>query len=309
MYIDSFPRFIDFIIANTIMNIMVVLPKIEFVASSLETEQNLFLRYLDHPQYPSHRGYILKAFPELEAAVEINTNVDDAVSRFLNEFYDKWGGKIREIVKSDKNLIDRQGYRALHALTETMDYSWPNPITYHAVPTILPFSPFNETTFFFSILGRLKDRPSDNVIIVATHEISHFIFFDILSKLPHRPNVPNEVIQFVKEALTTALLNMSPIRETLNIDTYKGNPETQELYVRDANREDILFVEYLRNRYASYRDSRAGWFNDFLYELTVIMHDHNNDFREKIKLWNKFRQSPEDERLVTLAKYREPIQI
>ncbi len=287
----------------------IILPEIKFVANSLETEQGLFLRYLDHPKYPSHRNYILTAFPELQAEIAGNSNLTDAVNKFLSAFYVRWAKEIKHIIQSDRELIEQDGSAALRALAETMDYLWPEPVIYSAIPTILPFSPFNDLTFFFSILGRLKRRPGDNVIVVAVHEISHFIFLNQLSKMPQRLNLSSTAIHLVKEVLTAALLNMSPIRETLHINSYKGNPETQELYIIQLDGQSTLFVQYLCERYAVYRQNKPGWFNNFIQELITLVHAHNTEFCEKATLWNELGRTTGAARSALLTQYREPIRI
>ena len=94
------------------------------------------------------------------------------------------------------------------ALLEIMDYQYDNPVVYKAAPTILPFSPFGNNVFYFSILGEIKGKTNKNILSIGIHEISHFIFFEMLKKIENKKKLilPNDIKNYLKEALAVESL-------------------------------------------------------------------------------------------------------
>jgi hypothetical protein len=162
------------------------LPKI-VIKENLRQEVNVFLNFLHHPYYPQHRNLIFRVFPELKLLLKNKKDEKKIVRKFIIDFRENHKDKINQIIKQSKVVIKNKGPLALKALANLMDYDWTKPTTYTAIPTILPHSPFGDNVFYFSILKQINKGKSDrDVLYIAIHEISHFIFLIILKKLKRK---------------------------------------------------------------------------------------------------------------------------
>ena len=130
------------------------IPKIIVKNFNIENEVKLFVRFLNHPYYPQHRNLILNAFKELRNLLTDDKKNDKKIlTKFINEFYEENKKNIKPIFKKSNTIIDTKGRLALNTLAKIMNYKWEDKsIKYFAVPTILPFSPFENNVFYFSIL-------------------------------------------------------------------------------------------------------------------------------------------------------------
>ena len=128
-------------------------------------------------------------FPELKSLLEKSKNDKTTIRNFVVNFYKKHEADIESILLKSQLFLKKNGKMALQKLAETMEYQWPKPITCIAIPTILPFSPFGNNVFYFSILKQIDNKkPNKDILYIAIHEISHFIFFDLLKKMKREIN-------------------------------------------------------------------------------------------------------------------------
>lgn len=170
-----------------------------------------------------------------------------------------------------------------------MDYKWTRSITYKAIPTILPFSSFGNNIFYFSILGEIKGKNDKNILFIAAHEISHFIFYDILKKKNIIiKSLPTDFKNYFKEALTAVLLNRKPLCNILNLRDYKGNREIHDLKIKKRDGTIIYFTEFINEYYQAIKIKKKKSFNIFLQEILNILLPFNKEFSKKRAIWNKF---------------------
>jgi hypothetical protein len=286
---------------------MNILPKI-LLQIDKKQEISLFLKFLNHPEFPNHRKTILQVFPELRESLENSKNDDGAVSDFIDRFYLKHEAAISSAIQNGKEeMKGSQG--ALKALGESMDYHWHKNISYIAMPTILPFSPFNKNTFYFSILSQVLKEDKKSALLVAIHEISHFIFFEILEEIEktEKISLAPDTKYYLKEALTTALFNEEPLREELKIDDYLGNPEIRDIYLKDRADSVKNIVDYIRERYVENKKN-SGNFKEFLTKLMLLFNRVSDEFLRKRRIWNQWgKELFKNES--GLANYRQPIKL
>ncbi len=289
---------------------MEYIPQI-IIEKNLEEENRLFSSFLHHPYYQRKQDDILRMFPALKEKIDNATDEKQAIAEFVAGFYTEHEQQINSIIENAKKLFEQKSKMALAALAKLMDYAWSEEITYRAIPTILPFSPFNGNTFFFSILGDLlgKTQKDKNVLSIAIHEISHFVFFDQIKQLVKSKeiqNPPKETLDFIKEATTAFLLNENPLRTILNIQGYAGNPELKELYV-EKNGTKLLLTEYLRDYYHAAQNNANESFLTYTKDIFILFAPRNAEFAEKRALWNKRGSSHATESDKT--EYAKPIQL
>lgn len=289
---------------------MAPIPKI-VVQQNQDEEIKLFLSFLHHPYYQRKRDDILRTFSDLQEKLNTVNDEKQAVAEFVSKYYKEHEGQISAIIETTKQLFEQKSASALKTVAELMQYTWQADITYYAIPTILPFSPFHGNTFFFSILGELKGKmqKDKNVLSVAIHEISHFIFFDQIKKLTANkeiPEPPKETLDFIKEAVTAFMLNEEPLKTILGIEGYTGNPELKELFVEAKDRKEPL-VSHLQNLYHAKQQKGGDFFVDFVKETMMTFIPLNAEFIEKRRLWNKLGSSGKTD--ADKLEYAEPIRI
>ena len=285
------------------------LPKIS-ININKKKEIRLFSKFLNHPDFPQHRQLILQAFSN-DLKIELAENLKDekkVLIKFINQFYEKNKNTIDLAIQDCKKEM-KSSTKAIRALGKSMDYHWGNNVNYVAIPTILPFSPFSDNIFYFSILDRIKNVGKRNILTTAIHEISHFIFFDLLKEIENEKNfsLSLDVKYYAKETITTALFNEEPLKSALEIDNYLGNPDIRDIYISDKNKKPKTFIDYTRHQYIKNRNS-GNKFKNFLNGFVTTINKASNQFSKKRFIWNQFgRELFKNKK--ALKEYRQPIKL
>lgn len=277
----------------------------------LKKEADKFLAFLHHPQFPQHRNLIFQAFPNLESEIKKTDDEKNAVANFIIKFREDNKNKINQIIQESKNLIKEDGQSALKALSELMDYQWKKTTIYTAIPTILPFSPFEKDIFYFSILGQIHNKKNKDVLSIAIHEISHSIFYEILGELERESLITplqNDVKNYFKETLAVVLLNQKPLCDILNLHNYIGNPEIRDIQIQKSNEVIISFTNFLKGYYENIKIKEKETFKTFLQKILNIIMPISSEFSEKCSIWNSHGMTMfKKEKILRL--YRQPIKI
>jgi len=267
---------------------MTNLPQI-IVKQDLKQEIWSFYSFLNHSEFPELRYSVLGAYPKLENT--LNKSKDEVLQileQFINDFYKKHENIISTINNEATNLLEQESPQALKMLGNIMEYKWKEKITYFAIPTILPFSPFRKNSFSFSILSKIKEnkgcRPK-NILRIAIHEISHIIFLEQLEKIEEKESIKlsTDVKHYLKEALTASLSNQEPLKGLLELKDYQGNPEIRELYLEDDG-EKIKIADYITKQYLKTRKNNKS-FEKFLTDLIKTFNKKSDEFTEKRNMW------------------------
>jgi len=279
------------------------------IVTSTNNDVVLFNKFLNHPEFPQHRNMILRSFPELEKLINVSLNEAETVGDFVDSYY-----KINE--KNILTAIDEakaelmSSEEALVALGQMMGYEWRSEQNYIATPTILPFSPFSGATFNFSILDRVTGAGKRSILNTAIHEISHFVFFDILAVIERENNLSlsSDAKYYLKEALTAALFNEEPLKSILKIDVYSGNQEVRDLYIKsNSEKSPLKFADFIRSMYREKINDKKS-FSFFLTELVLLFDKISKELTVKRKIWNTYGKdlikNPE-----VFRRYQEPIMV
>jgi len=275
-----------------------ILPKIVLKNSS-EAEVGLFLKFLHQDFHKQQKNIILNSFSYLKE--ELGDNKEkipekDIVKKFVLNFYEQNADKITSIIDKDAHLLAQKEGDIVNALGDLMDADWSKRPIFYAIPTILPFSPFEESKFYYSILGRIRNsRTPRSVIFIAAHEISHFIFYDILQKISNSNQdmtLSKESEHFLKEALASAVLNEKPLKKILELDNYSGNPELKDLYLK-IDGKIIGFTDFITNYYHKCKIENKEPFRDVLCGLIKIVSSIDSALIIKKELWNRDGMSAE----------------
>jgi len=285
-------------------------PKIA-IKEDIKEEIELFINFLDHPDFPQHRNFILGAFPELKFLLSKSKKDEKiAVSNFVRNFHKEHKANIRKIILEDRSILKKKGRVVLQKLAEMMDYQWPKPITYIAMPTTLPFSPFGNNIFYFSILRRIREKRDSRVLYIATHEISHFIFFDLLKKIEKKNKfkLPKDALYYLKEALTTALINQAPLRDLLGIKEDVGNQEIHDIYINKSGEKPKIIRDFIQEFYIQKTKKERKSFESFLDELIKIFILIAPAISKKRLIWNRYGRTLIGKPRI-LARYRKPVPI
>ncbi len=285
------------------------LPKI-VIKEDKEREIKLFMKFLNHPDFPQHRNLILKAFPDLKILLDKSKNEKITVNNFIKNFYKKHKNDIKAILLESHLILKKKGQMALQRLAKMMEYQWPKPITYIAMPTILPFSPFGNNIFYFSILRQICNKEDKRSILpIAIHEISHFIFFDLLKKIEKKNKfqLPKDAMNYLKESLTAALLNQKTLRSLFELEDYTGNPEIRNLYIKTVGKEKII-RDFIQELYIKKIKKERKSFESFLDELIKAFIPIAPTLFKKRLIWNRYGKTLLEKPKI-LTQYRNPIQI
>lgn len=276
----------------------------------LDREANLFLSFLHHSYYIQNRNFIFKIFPKLEKVLEKQGEEKQIIKSFISKFYSDNRDKIHKIIQKNKNLLREKSEPSLMALLKIMDYQYDKPIIYKAIPTILPFSPFKDNVFYFSILGEINGKTDKNILAIGIHEISHFIFFDMLKRIEKKKNItlPDDIKNYLKEALAVVILNQKPLCDILNLKNYKGNPEIQNLKIEKSDGSIKTFTDLLNKYYYSIKIKERKFFSIYLEKIINILLPIAPEFAKKRIIWNQYgKKVLKEPKIIKL--YSEPIKI
>jgi hypothetical protein len=267
------------------------MPRIIVNDWDVDTETKIFLKFLHNVDFPTHCTFIFDAFPNLRYLIDGISSARrerTIVRKFLDDFYTSNSVAINAAVQKSRACVKKDSQEGLRVLSAAMGYMWKKQITYLAIPTILPFSPFGTDRFYFSILLELIGRRSQDVLMIALHEISHFIFFDYLKKIERSGKfvLPPDARHYLKEALTAALFNEEPVKSFFGLTEYAGNPEIRNLCVKNDTGHSIRITDWIRERYRAYMPINAESFAELLVELIGAMRRKQNEFEKKRTFWN-----------------------
>lgn len=288
-----------------------IVPHIKIQKWNLSQETKLFFKFLNHPEFPLNRRKIFSAFPELRETLLVARKKDErrVIRTFLRCFYKTHYAVIAVILHRDQLLLTKKVLHGFHALGKAMEYSWHKKVTYIATPTLLPFSPFGTNRFYFSIFGAITNRKGGlNAAQIAIHEVSHFIFFDILRRVEcgKRIKLPRDASHFLKESLTAALLNEVPLQRVLGIKDYQGNPEIQALYIKTKNQKTpILLTDHIRELYRISKRGRKPLY-ETLSSLISSAYRARTAFSKKRAFWNRYGRKILSEPYLK-ARYEVPV--
>lgn len=288
------------------------IPKIK-IKKDVKNEVNLFINFLHHPYYPQHKNLIFQIFPNLELLIRKSKNERKIIKEFVVDFYNNHQNKINQIFKKSNILIKKRWSLVIKELADLMDYQWSKPVIYYAIPTILPFSPFGTNKFYFSILGQIGqsyNKSKKDILFIAIHETSHFIFYDLLKKIERKTKIslPEDSKNYLKEALTAVLLNQKSLSKTLKLDNYLGNPEIREIKIQKPNNTVMSFIDFLTEYYQNHKIKNGKNFEIVLKEMIEMIFPVSDEFSKKRAIWNRYGnllyKKPS-----ALYQYKKPIKI
>jgi hypothetical protein len=287
------------------------IPKIILEESiDLDRETDLFLNFLHHRYYVQNRNFIFQVFPELEKLLEKQEKEKQIIKSFISKFYSDNKSEIHKIIQKNKNLLIEKSEPSLIALLEIMGYQYDKSVVYKAAPTILPFSPFGDNIFYFSILGEIKGKTDKNILTIGIHEISHFILLNLLKMIENKKGIilPDDVKNYLKEVLAVVILNQEPLCSILELKNYKGNPEIQSLKIEKQDNSIKTFTDFLNEYYYIVKTKKQKSFCVFLEGIINILLPIAPEFAKKRVLWNEYgKKVLREPKLIKL--YSEPIKI
>jgi hypothetical protein len=288
-------------------------PKINIIYdTSKETE--MFLNFLNDPNRPQNRKMIFKEYPKLKIAISkaqdrTPGNQREIIKKHLQGFQEENKEKIAEIIKNAQNILSTKSRSLLNELARLMDYEWTdNEPDFTAIPTALPFCPFEKNTFYFSIRAYLTDKRNiDHIVFTTAHEVSHFLLFRILRR--NKIDIEGFTRQMLQEILAPVLMNQSNLAQIIghNPDDYFGNNNISLLYIKtNKNNAERIAVAF-KSAYDTMRQKGAN-FVDIISLYIETLTEIRDDLNKKMDFWNKNgHKISEDKKLLQI--YTEPMEI
>lgn len=286
------------------------IPKIK-IEYNLDKEVEQFIVFLHHSFFLQHKNMIFNVFPELKNALK-NANEKqekEILGKFIKNFREKNKQKIKKITAISENLLEKKSHILLKNLSELMEYEWPKKHTdYRVIPSILPFSPFGNNIFLFSILSYLKTPSKQkNILFVSVHEISHLIFFELIKKLYGNSSPLNRTsTYFLKEILAPVIMNQKKINEDLKLKNYLGNPFLRDIFISFENKKNQI-TDFFQEIYKAGIKKGLN-FNAILKIMVDLIKSVESEIEHKNNIWNRYGNAilKNEKKLRT---YQKPIRI
>jgi hypothetical protein len=232
-----------------------------------DTEINLFFNNLFKRDFKAFRDLIYKYFPELTdihtnpnnlSEDELRSKIEDTIKGFREKYTDNIKlaednimAKLPEIEEGIKSLEDLMG--------ETEHFN------YLIMPSVYPVCPFDvsRNLFYFSITN-VKDGITEfnRLSSTALHEISHFIFFRQIAKIPNK--LSDRGIHHLKEVLTPVLLQHPDIITHRKEKYICGNNESIDYQV-EVDGEIMSIFNYVNSEFQ--KNPTPEGYLQFLYWL------------------------------------------
>lgn len=287
-----------------------MIPKIR-IEYDLEKETATFYNFLHSSKFPQQGKLIYCAFPELEVVLnDGNKNEAEeklAIKTFIQKFREDHGQEIDQTMQINGSLLEAKNESALKKLAELMDYRWTEDHPgYAAIPTILPFCPFGKNLFYFSILN----AGNHDIIFVATHEISHMLFYEIMEKIYGKP--AEEVLgwagaHFLKEILAPVLMNQEEFKKILESQDSYGNSFLKHIYV-ESNDQVMQITKFFQDLYENLKHEKRLRFSEILKIMVQTISSIAEEIESKNQLWNQYgsKIAKDEEKF---NAYKKPIKI
>lgn len=286
------------------------IPKIK-IEYNLDKEVEQFISFLHHPFFPQHRNKIFNVFPELKDALRgaNDKQEKEIIRKFIKNFREKNKQRIQKITAISENLLEKKSHILLKNLSELMEYEWPKKhADYRVIPSILPFSPFKNNTFFFSIISYLK-TPSNqkSILFVSVHEISHLIFFELIKKIYGNSFPLNKTsAHFLKEILAPVIMNQKKINKDLKLKNYLGNPFLRDIFISFKNKKNQI-TNFFQEVYKAGIKKGLN-FNSIFKIMVEIIKSIESEIEYKNNIWNQYGNAIfKNEK--NLKIYQKPIKI
>lgn len=282
-----------------------------------DKEVDMFVTFLHSERFLQNRVSIFRCYPNLKAMLETDgINEKNVIRSFIEKEYTTHDTIIQTIMSNAKEKIDGFGKIILEQLSSLMDYTWSEKHTgYVVIPTILPFSPFNENTVYFSMARKIKgskkkDDVNHEILPLLAHEISHLMYWDIAGESGRKEMFDNYqwvTKHFLQEILAPILMNQEPLKDILGIENYLGNPYLIHLNI-EKNFISENIVDYFKKKYESMKYTDAKLFTEIMQTMASELESVNSALDEKFKMWNAHGHNIFLNEIL-LQKYKEPISV
>ena len=281
----------------------------------LDKETEMFVKFLHHEKFTQNRESILRYYADLRTLLEADDTDEVKIIRsFLASKYSKHDTAIKLIVSDAEEKIEKHGKVILEQLASLMDYTWSKGHSgYLVIPTILPFSPFDENILYFSMTRKLrgnnkKDDVNHEILPLFAHEISHLMLRDVMVL-----NEQKEVFDaygwttkhFLQEILAPILMNQESLKNVLGIQNYFGNPYLTHLNIeKNSALENIVL--YFKNVYETMKYADGRPFIEIVKTMADELDGASAALDEKFKMWNMSGHEIFSNELL-LRRYQSPI--
>jgi hypothetical protein len=283
-------------------------PKIVISVNS-QNDIDRFNSFLNHPNYAGKRTAILNFYPKIAEGIKKGQNEKELIADIIPDMYERYGKEINKIVEAAKKEL-QQSEIVFKTLASYMDFPKLAQKTYEANPTFLPFSPLGDNHFFFSIATQIANKKIDTqkIVLIAVHEVSHFILFEQLKKIPNL-KLNHPASHYFKESLAAAIMDQKEFRDffnypkTFGCDCYPGNNELHQLFINFKNKKYNIVTFFEKIILQNPKGYQAGlnWsLNEFL--------KNQNQFKEKWAIWNKIL-SAKNKNPKLVKEYQQEIKI
>jgi len=119
------------------------------VSINKEADIGKFLDFMNSPKYPGKRAVILKAYPEIASVINNGADEKTAIKNIISNLYSEKEEQVKNILSDLKNELANTDM-IINSLANIMNHDI-SANNYEAILTLLPFSPFKNNIFYFSI--------------------------------------------------------------------------------------------------------------------------------------------------------------
>lgn len=254
--------------------------------NDIKREVNIFWKYLYLEKKSFYKWIIFKKFPKLELILE-KTKTEDEQKKEIENYIISYRYLKKNIIEKaeqeERIKLSKKGEKVLLMLSKIMEFTFDKETEYTIISSILPFSPFEKNSFYFSILSKTEEakKQYNDILFLLAHEVSHFILFDILRSKQIKL-YPHE-LYFLKEILAVIVLKDKPLIDILCTENYKGNNILHRLCVRDGV-EVKNIVEYFEKVYSD-KKIQGSNFEEYLDLMIEKIRSISGALKHKYSLW------------------------
>lgn len=286
-----------------------------------EVEVELFYEWLFENNFKRHKDLIYHWFPEL---TDIHLNPDNlsgdelrdkyapVIEKAILNFREKHSENIQlaeNNIKADLPMMSEE-IGVLEDIMGETEHS-----KFQVMPSVYPICPFDpyKNLFYFTITRVAEGQTKfDNLRTIAPHEISHFIFYRQIARIPNslagsdlESILSSRVIHHLKEVLTPVILQNPELKQYYGDVVSHGNPESVSYQV-EVDGKVMSIYDYVMSEYE--KDMSTEGYDHLLHWIINLFEKIGPEVLVRDELYAKNARAiftdPE-----LKAKFMEPIKI
>lgn len=263
------------------------------VQKNLEMDIDLFKGFFFKGERVQHKAMILRGFSDLKG-IKRQKDMD----RYVRHIYSKYKQRIDAVIGDLEKKVDSLDPKIWERVEALLNEKFNKQ--YFLYPTMLPFSPYGQNYFNFSIFPYVFSKHQVSkwkILGTSSHELIHLLFYkkmqrlykaDSWDKLPDKMGLSSWAFDGLKEIYAPVIQNHCSMKKYFP-NRIIGNNEYSAIKV--AYKGHVMSVEdYFIERYGELEKRFSG--RDRIdMEMVKFTRGIDKEFSKRLKIYNTVHEA------------------